>query len=79
MRWNPHLNKRNLQLVQMTQELFPNYESYFSDPMEAMRAARTEAGRILKKKEKKKARIKRRQQQVARKINFGLLPAGSRP
>lgn len=77
-RIKPHHNKYDLQLIEKTRELFKFHEPYFSDPVDTMKEARKEARRELIRKRKKLTRFKRQQQQVARKINFGLLPAGTR-
>lgn len=78
-RFKPHPNKRNLQLVQLTQQLYPEHAQNLTVPKEIMESARRQAREILKKKEEAASKIKRQQQQVARRINFGLLPPGSRP
>lgn len=77
-RFHPHHNKRDLQLVQLTQDLFPSHSPYWSDPMEAMRYARTEACRILGQKAERQRKLKRRQRMAAMQVNAGLKPNGFR-
>lgn len=43
-----HHKARALQLVQLTQKLYPQYEAYITDPVECMKLARRDAARILK-------------------------------
>lgn len=79
MRRNPHHNKSDLQLVQKTQDLFYLNEPFFTDPLECMREARRQARRILKGINNRNRKIKRAQQSIARRINFGLARPGLRP
>lgn len=69
-----HHNKKDLLLVQLTQEKFPQYEPYCSNPMDAMRLARTDADREIHRmthlrssKRKRKIKISKR----SRKVNQG--------
>lgn len=78
-RHHPHPNKKGLQLVERTRQLFPLSEPYYNDPADAMKEARTEAGRELRKEKEAKQKLARQQQQVSRQINRGLVPAGTRP
>lgn len=86
-------NQRGLQLVELTQELFPKYETMvsvtvengirttrlrFANPHEAMVAARGEAAAILRRGRKVQAKQKRDQQKLSRRINRGLGNPGSR-
>jgi hypothetical protein len=50
-RINRHPNKRNLQLIQRTQELYDKYSPRM-EPMSAMKCARAEAGRTLRAERK---------------------------
>lgn len=50
-RINRHPNKRNLQLIQRTQELYPKY-SVRMKPINAMKCARAEAARTLQAERK---------------------------
>src|SRR4029077_12414306 len=68
-RFLSHHSHRLLQLVQMTQKLFEVHSRYLSDPTEAMKAARTEAGRLLKASRRSVAKAARMQQQLSRRIN----------
>jgi hypothetical protein len=77
-RFHPHLNRRDLQLIMRTRELFPQHEPYFSDPMDAMKEARHEAKEQLEKERRAQRKFKRRQQDAARRINFGLEEGGAR-
>lgn len=76
-RFNPHFSKWRLQLVELTKALFPQHNIYLPDPTEAMRSARKEAGRILKKKWVTDRKLKRRQQDISRRINAGLENPGT--
>lgn len=83
-----HPNKKNLQLVELTQELFPNYEDKpllfpdgdvrIPDAREAMHAARSEATTILRRGIRAARKRKNAQSSLSRRINLGLARAGSR-
>ena len=73
-----HHKKGALQLVQLTQTLFPQYEVYITDPVECMKLARRDAARILKDKRARVRKFTRAQQDIARRINVGLARPGSR-
>lgn len=75
----PHHSAKMLQLVQRTQDKFPEFQPFFSDAKEAMKEARTEVQRELKKERKAEAKRLRKQHRLARRINFGLARPGSRP
>lgn len=87
-RKSPHANARNLMLVELTQELYPNYEEVpmlFPDgtvrvpePREAMFAARREAALILRRGIRAVRNRKNAQSYLSRKINAGLANPGSR-
>ena len=77
-RFLPHHSKKNLQLVQLTQQLYPQHAVYFPQPEDAMKEARKEARRLLKKKRSARHKLKAAQQEIARSINFGLAKPGSR-
>lgn len=77
-RFLPHHSKKLLQLVQLTQDLFPQFQPNFAKPEDAMKYTRTEAQRILKKQRSAKAKTVRRQQQLSRRINRGLANPGNR-
>ena len=77
-------NQRGLQLVELTQTLFPKYQDHtsvkeadgvktvevtFPTSKEAMHAARGEAKAILKRARDKVRKKKRKQQKLSRKIN----------
>jgi hypothetical protein len=74
----PHHSHKLLQLVQLTQDMFPAEQPFWPTPVEAMRRARTLAGRILRKKARLIANLRRRRQHVSRAINRGLAVSGSR-
>ena len=75
----PHHSANKLQLVERTQQKFPNFQPFFSDPELAMKEARKEAQRELKKECKAESKRIRQQQIHSRKINSGLANPGSRP
>jgi hypothetical protein len=68
-RFHPHYSKHDLQLVQLTQQMFSKEEPFWGTPLEAMKEARKKAQRILTEARKFKSRIKRIQQQESRRIN----------
>jgi len=74
----PHHSSQLLQLVQLTQDMFPAEQPFWPTPEEAMRRARTLSGRILRRKRARIDRAVQRQQDVSRRINVGLLAPGSR-
>lgn len=47
-RFHPHPSKKKLQLVQRTQELYPQNSPYITDPVECMKESRKQAARQLK-------------------------------
>jgi hypothetical protein len=49
-RIKPHLSKWKRQLVQLTQQLYPQNEPYITNPQECMEESRKQAARILKDK-----------------------------
>jgi hypothetical protein len=77
-RFLPHHSKKNLQLVQLTQQLYPQHAVYYPQPEDAMKEARKEARRLLKKRRNAQRKIKAAQQEIARSINFRLAIPGSR-
>jgi hypothetical protein len=77
-RFHPHHNRRDLQLIMRTRELFPQHEPYFKDPMDAMKEARHEAKEQLEKERRAQRKFKRRQQDISRRINCGLEEGGAR-
>jgi hypothetical protein len=77
-RRHPHPSKRNLQLVQCTQQNYPRNEPFYTDPKECMEAARTEALRELKAERRVARRAVRRQTQISRRINLGFAKPGAR-
>lgn len=79
VRFHPHHSHKLLQLVQRTQQIFPQFAPYLTDPEECMKESRKEAARQLKTERDANTKIKRQQQQIARRINFGLARPGSRP
>jgi len=78
-RYHPHHNKKDLQLVQRTQQLYPENAPFLNDPEECMKESRKQAQRELKKERAERRRFKRQQQSIARRINFQLAKPGSRP
>ena len=82
----PHVNQKNLQLVELTQILFDKYDEMtkldgtkaFPTPLETMRAARGEANVILTRARKAVAKKKSNQQKISRAINRGLAAPGSK-
>ena len=74
-----HHSKRLLQLVQLTQILFPKYfPVQFPDPEKAMKVARGEARAILSRKNKLFNYKVRRQRDISRRINRGLIARNNR-
>jgi hypothetical protein len=71
-RIHPHHSHRLLELVQLTQTLFPKYfDVQIKDPKKAMQAARGEARHILVRKYRARRRILQHQRQLSRRINRG--------
>ncbi len=71
-RINPHHSHKLLELVQLTQDLFPKYFGVqIKDPQKAMQAARGEAQKILTRKARARRRITRNKQELSRRINRG--------
>lgn len=68
-RFHPHLNKRNLQLVQRTQKLYYENQPYLNDPVECMKESRKQARRELKTEFNAKRKVKQQQQKRSRRIN----------
>jgi hypothetical protein len=68
-RLRPHHSHRLLRIVQLTQDLFPKYYPWISDPVKAMRAARSEAIQTLVRAEKVSRRAVRHRQQESRRVN----------
>lgn len=77
-RYHPHPSKSKLQLVQRTRELYPQHQQNLSDPQECMESAREQAKEQLMAERRAERKFKRKQQQIARRINFGLAVPGSR-
>jgi hypothetical protein len=67
-----HPSKYKLQLVQLTQRLFPLHAPYLTDPVECMKASRNDAYRIIIKGIKLASKLYRGQRRVANQINQGL-------
>lgn len=73
-RIKPHLSKKKLQLVQLTQQIYPQNEPYITNPQECMEESRKQAARQLKDKRagirrpqvSTETRNKRQDKQVAR-------------
>lgn len=74
----PHHSSRLLQLVQLTQDMFPSEQPFWPTPVEAMHRGRTLAGRFLRKRVRLEGDARRERQHVSRSINRGLLSPGSR-
>ena len=70
-RFHPHPNKRGLQLVQRTQQLFEENHPYISDPQDCMEYSRMQAGRELKKEWEEERKKKRKTQKESRRANRG--------
>ena len=68
-RVNPRLNQNKLLLLMRTRELFPKYNILAIEPLNAMRLARAEAYRSIRKERKAESKRKRDQQKRSRKIN----------
>lgn len=75
----PHHSKHDLQLVQRTQQLYPQHERFLSEPVEIMKEARNQARRELKKERFLENKFRRRQTDISRRINLGLEKPGMRP
>lgn len=67
------------QIVELTRKVFPSFDGVFDDPHAQMRAARKVAIFVIKFNREQTAKRIRRQQDTSRRINHGLLKAGSRP
>jgi hypothetical protein len=65
----PHHSHRLLELVQLTQNLFPKYFPRIAEPEKATKAARGEAQAILSRKSRLHRRIVQTQQDESRKAN----------
>jgi hypothetical protein len=76
-RHRPHHNRKNLQLLERTRQLFPFYSAL--EPENAMKAARAQAIREMRQERAVQAKAKRDQQHVSRHINRGLLKGSVRP
>jgi hypothetical protein len=70
-RIRPHHSHKLLELVQLTQTLFPKYFPRIVEPEKAMRAARGEAQAVLSKKSRAFRRVAQTQQHKSRRINRG--------
>ena len=71
-RINPHFSNKRLELVQLTQDLFPKYFPRIEEPEKAMKAARGEAQAILSRKSRARRRVIVKQQDISRKANRSL-------
>jgi hypothetical protein len=70
-RIRPHHSKRNLQLIERTRILFPQYSNL--EPEEAMKKSRCRARQQLADEAKQKSIRERSRQHISRHINRGLL------
>lgn len=83
-RYNPHHSQNHLQLIERTREIVmqnvPRNGSQFPalSQLDLMKTSRTTAERQLAEEQEIEAKRIRRQQDVSRRINRGLLPGGSR-
>lgn len=83
-RYNPHHNQYDLQLIEKTREVtrqnVPRNGAHFPllSVEQLMRTSRSTAEHRLDEEREKEAKRIRRQQDVSRRINRGLLPGGSR-
>jgi hypothetical protein len=77
-RIRPHHSHARLELVQMTQDLFPKYFSRIEDAEKAMQAARGEAQAVLSRKSRLRRHKLVLQQHRSRQINAGLFSGGIR-
>jgi hypothetical protein len=68
-RIRPHHSQRLLELVQLTQTLFPKYFPRIEDPEKAMKAARGEAQAVLSRKSRAHRRVAQTQQHESRLMN----------
>lgn len=79
-RLHPHLNQRKLQFIERVRTLF-GFGTFDEDTAEfkaALKVARTKASRQLRAERIERAATRRHMQNVSRRINWELLPAGSR-
>jgi hypothetical protein len=83
-RYFPHHSKSDLQLIERTRVVFnrnvPHNGNWFPllDTESLMKTSRREAQKELVAEEEAIAKKKRRQRDISRRINLGLLPGGSR-
>ena len=83
-RYNPHHNQHDLRLIEKTREItrqnVPRNGAHFPllSVEQLMKTSRLAAERRLDEEREKEAKRIRRQQDVSRRINRGLLPGGSR-
>ena len=77
-RIRPHYSHARLELVQMTQDLFPKYFPRIEDAKKAMQAARGEAQAVLSRKSRLRRHKLVLQQHRSRQINAGLFSGGIR-
>ena len=71
-------NPNELHMIELTRKFFPNFEGIFDTEEKQMKAARKLAIWMFHHIRKRKAEKRRRQQDISRKINNGLLPAGTK-
>jgi len=73
-RLKPHHSHQLLQLVQLTQELFPSfYPDRIQDPQKAMYAARGQAMKQIDRKNRARRAVKKQIEHQSRQINRGLI------
>jgi hypothetical protein len=72
-------NQSALEIVELTRKVFPAFDGVFDDFEKQKKAARTLAVFTLRLQREQKAKKLRRQQDTSRRINRGLLRAGSQP
>lgn len=78
-RRNPHYSARKRALVQLTRDIFhEDFEPYFNDHVASMKSARGIAMGKLRRDRHVEAASLRRQQDVSRRINCGLLAGSAR-
>jgi hypothetical protein len=77
-RIRPHHSHKLLQLVQLTQTLFPKYYPRIEEPEKAMKAARGEARLMLLRGIRATRNIQTQMQHRSRQINAGLVDGGTR-
>jgi hypothetical protein len=79
-RLKPHLNKYKRQFVERVRQLIGEgtFDLQSKEFEATLKIARTLAARQLKRERIERANVQRQMQDVSRRINWGLLPAGSR-